>query len=160
MIRHVRTQDAAQIADIYNKYIQDTVITFETEPIDETEMRERISRIATHYPYLVYEQNHEIIGYCYAHGWKEKAAYSRTVETTVYLHPSYKRQGIGSVLMKALIEECRKSGFHALIACITEGNGESIALHEKLGFRQASHFQEVGYKFGRWLGILDYELLL
>lgn len=62
--------------------------------------------------------------------------------------------------MKALIEACAKQGYHTLIACITEGNGESIALHEKLGFKQASHFHEVGCKFGRWLGVVDYELTL
>ena len=67
---------------------------------------------------------------------------------------------IGSTLMKTLIEACAKQGYHTLIACITEGNGESIALHEKLGFKQASHFHEVGCKFGRWLGVVDYELTL
>lgn len=160
MIRQVRLQDAAQIAAIYNGYVNETTITFELDPVSDTDMRERIRKIAAHYPYLVYEQENRIIGYCYVHGWKEKAAYSHTAETTVYLHPSFKRQGIGSALMKALIEACAKQGYHTLIACITEGNGESIALHEKLGFKQASHFHEVGCKFGRWLGVVDYELTL
>lgn len=153
-------QDATQIADIYNRYVNETTVTFELDQVSEAEMRERIRMIAAHYPYLVYEQDNRIIGYCYAHGWKDKAAYSRTVETTVYLHPSFKHRGIGSSLMKALIQACGEAGFHTLIACITEGNGESVALHEKFGFRQASHFHEVGYKFGRWLGIVDYELTI
>lgn len=160
MIRNVELQDAAQIADIYNGYVKNTDISFETEQVGKAEMQERIRQIAARYPYIVYEKEGRIAGYCYAHEWKERAAYSKTLETTVYLHPAFKRQGIGNALMRALIEECRKSGFHALIACITDDNKGSIALHEQLGFRQVSHFKEVGYKFGRWLGVVDYELLL
>lgn len=160
MIRPVTPKDAAQIADIYNRYIKDTTITFELDQISTEEMEERIRQISSNYPYLVYERNNTVIGYCYAHGWKEKAAYNHTAETTVYLHPDFKRQGIGSLLMNMLIKECQKAGFHNLIACITEGNEESILMHEKLGFRQVSHFHEVGYKFGQWIGIVDYELLL
>ncbi len=160
MIRNVELQDAAQIADIYNGYVKNTDISFETEQVSKAEMQERIRQIAARYPYIVYEKEGRIAGYCYAHEWKGRAAYSKTLETTVYLHPAFKRQGIGNALMRALIEECRKSGFHALIACITDDNKGSIALHEQLGFRQVSHFKEVGYKFGRWLGVVDYELLL
>lgn len=160
MIRNVELQDAAQIADIYNGYVRNTDISFETEQVGKAEMQERIRQIAARYPYIVYEKEGRIAGYCYAHEWKERAAYSKTLETTVYLHPAFKRQGIGNALMRALIEECRKAGFHALIACIIDDNKGSIALHEQLGFRQVSHFKEVGYKFGRWLGVVDYELLL
>ena len=160
MIREATPRDARAIVEIYNEYIERGVETFETEPLSEEEMRARVVAIAADYPYLVYEEGGEVIGYCYAHEWKERAAYSKTLETTVYLHPAFKRQGIGNALMRALIEECRKSGFHALIACITDDNKGSIALHEQLGFRQVSHFKEVGYKFGRWLGVVDYELLL
>ena len=62
--------------------------------------------------------------------------------------------------MERLIEECRREGYRALIACITEGNAASDALHLRLGFKQVSHFERVGLKFGRWLDVVDYELLL
>ena len=58
------------------------------------------------------------------------------------------------------IEECRRDGYHALIACITEGNAASDALHLRLGFKRVSRFEKVGLKFGRWLDVVDYELLL
>ena len=74
--------------------------------------------------------------------------------------PSHTGKGIGKELMLHLIEECRRYGLHALIACITEGNEASYALHEKLGFEKVSYFREVGRKFGKWLGIVDYELIL
>lgn len=70
----------------------------------------------------------------------------------VYLSPRYKGKGIGRQLMERLIEECRAGGYHALIACITEGNEASCSLHEKLGFRKVSHFEKVGLKFGRVAG--------
>ena len=109
---------------------------------------------------LICLHHDEVVGYCYAHAWKEKAAYKYTLETTVYLSPGYKGKGIGRQLMERLIEECRVGGYHALIACITEGNEASCSLHEKLGFRKVSHFEKVGLKFGRWLDVVDYELII
>ena len=79
-------------------------------------MRERMAAISASYPYLVYLVDDEVAGYCYAHAWKERAAYRYTLETTVYLSPGYKGKGIGRLLMERLIEECRAGGFHALIA--------------------------------------------
>lgn len=159
-LREVRLSDAAGIAAIYNRYIKETAITFETEPVDVFEMENRIASFAGHALYFVYEIDEKIVGYCYAHAWKTKEAYNCTCETTVYVSHEYKHMGIGSMLMTRLIEECRKSGLHVLIACITEGNESSCRLHEKLGFRRVSHFHEVGFKFGRWLDVEDYELIL
>ena len=62
--------------------------------------------------------------------------------------------------MQRLIAECRGRGCHALIACITANNEASKSLHAKLGFVQVSHFKGVGLKFGQWLDVVDYELLL
>jgi len=160
MIRQVELQDAKAITNIYNEYVLHSVATFDTEPVQEEEMRARIAEISSRFPYFVYEEDKEITGYCYAHTWKEKAAYKYTLETTVYLSPRYKGKGIGRQLMERLIEECRAGGYHALIACITEGNEASYSLHEKLGFRKVSHFEKVGLKFGRWLDVVDYELII
>lgn len=160
MIRNVSPRDAQAIADIYNGYITGSVITFETEPLRVEEMEARISGIAASYPYLVYMEGDELAGYCYAHAWKERAAYRYTLETTVYLAPRHVGKGIGRRLMERLIEECRAGGYHALIACLTAGNEASRSLHEKLGFKKVSHFERVGLKFGRWLDVEDWELEL
>lgn len=153
-------RDAKAIVDIYNEYVVNSVATFETEPLRVEEMEGRIAGISASYPYLVYVDQDEVVEYCYAHTWKEKAAYKYTLETTVYLSPRYKGKGIGRQLMERLIEECRAGGYYALIACITEGNEASYSLHEKLGFRKVSHFEKVGLKFGRWLDVVDYELII
>lgn len=161
MIRKVSVHDAAHIAAIYNYYIKNTTITFETEPVSEQEMAHRIGQIASHYPYFVAtDHDGQITGYCYAHLWKEKDAYKFTAETTIYVHPDHHRRGIGRRLMAALLAACKENGLHNLIACITVPNEASVELHEKLGFKQVSHFHEVGFKFGQWLDIYDFEFIL
>ena len=160
MIRPVKLGDTKSITDIYNEYVVNSVATFDTEPVSEDDMRSRIADISSHYPYLVYELDGIIAGYCYAHAWKQKAAYKYTLETTIYLSPHYQKREIGKQLMTALIDECRKNGYHALIACITSGNEASNTLHLKLGFKQVSLFEKVGIKFGHRLDVADYELLL
>lgn len=161
LIRPVRpADDAAAITDIYNRYIAETTISFETEPLTVAAMQQRIEAIAAEHPYLVCERDGRLLGYCYAHAWKERAAYAQTLETTVYLAPDALRQGIGTALMQRLIHDCREQGVHVLVACITGGNEASIRLHERLGFQRASTFHEVGRKFGRWLDVVDMELTI
>ena len=160
MIRKVNATDAQAIAHIYNHYVLNTTISFETQAVTTAHMLHRITSISAQYPYLVYEHEGRVVGYCYAHLWKERVAYSQTLETTIYLHPDYCHRGIGKRLMQQLIEQWRAQGFHALIACITGGNEGSIALHQSLGFEQRSCFKEVGHKFGAWLDVVDLELIL
>ena len=160
MIRQVIPSDTAAIAAIYNEYVLHTDISFETEPLTVEEMRGRIEDISAAFPYFVFEEEGKVTGYCYAHPWKERAAYGRTLETTIYLSPEAQGRGIGTRLMERLIGACREAGFHALVACITGGNEPSIALHQKLGFRQVSCFPQVGCKFGRWLDVVDLQLML
>ncbi len=159
-LRPVTLADAPRIAAIYNRYIADTTITFETEPVTPEEMRVRIKTISSAFPYYVYEYDGELIGYCYAHFWKEREAYSKTLETTVYLAPEACGKGVGSLLMTRLIDECRHQGYHIMIACITADNLPSLKFHRRLGFRQVSRFSEVGRKFDRWLDVIDLELVL
>ena len=119
MIRKVERRDARSIARIYNRYVTETTISFETLPVDEAEMLRRIEDTASRYPYFVYEECGEVKGYCYAHAWKERAAYGCTWETTVYISSQERGRGIGRQLMETLIDACRSSDVRALIACIT-----------------------------------------
>ncbi len=160
MIRTVKLADAAEIVAIYNHYIINTTITFETDPLTAQQMSARIELLSSHYPYFVYEEDGKVVGYCYAHGWKEKAAYNQTVETTIYLSPTATRKGIGKKMLVHLIQECKRRNYHSLIACITQGNEASFVLHSHLGFQQASLFKEVGRKFNQWLDVVDYQLIL
>ncbi|MCC8115020.1 MAG: N-acetyltransferase family protein [Bacteroidales bacterium] len=159
-IRQATRADAEQIAQIYDPYVRNTAISFETDPVTTEQMADRITEISAHGPYFVAEEHGRILGYAYAHPWKERAAYSLTLETTVYVSPTEKGRGIGTALMARLIDDCRRRGFTALIACITAENDASIIFHNRLGFEQVSHFHKVGYKLGRYHDVIDMELLL
>ncbi|MDR3262273.1 MAG: GNAT family N-acetyltransferase [Tannerella sp.] len=160
MIRNVTPEDAEAIAGIYNYYVTKTIITFETEIVSAAEMRERITTLSAHYPYFVYEMDGRVTGYCYAALWKKRHAYHTTVESTIYVEPGSRNKGIGRALMQRLIEALKPLPVHAVIACISIPNPESIRLHETFGFEKVSHFREVGWKFDIWVDVGDWELLL
>ena len=160
MIRPVCAEDAEEIAAIYNYYVRETTISFETEELSLEQMRARVVDFAAACPYLVWEEAGRVLGYAYAHPWKERAAYAHTWEVTIYLHPEARGRGIGRELMAQLIPACRQAGCEVLIACITHGNETSCAFHQRLGFRQVSHFSGVGRKFGELLDVVDYQLSL
>lgn len=152
--------DVTSIAVIYSPYVENTTVSFEVVAPDVTEMRKRIDEIQKHCPYYVWEENGMILGYCYAHPWKTRPAYSNTLETTIYLSPDATGRGIGKKLMEVLIKDCRERGYHSLIACITAENTRSCVFHEHLGFSKVSCFRQVGFKFGRYLDVVDYQLQL
>ena len=161
MIRPIRIEDAAAVAAIYNHYIEHSTATFDTEPLSDRQMLSRLEAIVGRYPgYVSLSGAGELQGYAYAHPWQEKAAYRYTLETTIYLAPRFVGQGIGRALLSHLVEGCRREGYRSLIACITQGNVASEALHRKMGFRPVSRFVQVGTKFGRWIDVADYQLLL
>lgn len=159
-IRKVEDRDAREIAEIYNHYVRETTVTFVMEPISTEEMAANIKAICKEGPYFVMDDGERVIGFCYAHKWKSKAAYDKTFEVTIYLRPGFEGKGRGQLLMETLIRESRKRGVHALISCITQENDGSCRFHERLGFEKVSHFREVGRKFGRWLDVMDYELVI
>ena len=98
MIRRVELQDAKAITTIYNEYVEHSVATFETEPLREEDMRSRIAGIAVRFPYFVYEEEGKVVGYCYAHLWKERTAYRYTLENnglfSSWIRGEGHRQGI------------------------------------------------------------------
>lgn len=87
-------------------------------------------------------------------------AYKYTVEHSVYVHPEYRGAGLGLAVMQALIAAARQQGVHAMIGAVDATNAGSIALHERLGFAHVGTLPQVGFKFGRWLDLALYQLLL
>lgn len=160
MIRKATIGDAAAVAEIYNWYVTYGTETFETETVAVEEMRIRMSAVMNAYPFIVYDDGERVLGYAYAHQWKARAAYQLTWETSVYVATDHQNVGIGRVLMGRLIDDCRRAGCRVLIACITQGNVASEKLHRQLGFKQVSAFEQVGVKFGKTLGVNDWELML
>jgi len=160
MIRKITLKDAREIAEIYNYYVLNSCVTFEELEISTEEMRERIEATHSKFPWLVFEKESVILGYAYATMWKPRSAYKHTVESTVYLKKEATKNGIGSLLYAALIDQLTDLGFHAVIGGISLPNEASVALHEKFGFEKIAQFKEVGYKFKKWIDVGYWELLI
>jgi phosphinothricin acetyltransferase len=160
VIRPVTRNDAAAIAGIYNHYITNTAISFEEEPVSAGEMEKRIADISAKYPWLVWEEAGEVLGYTYVNKYRERSAYRYTAELTIYLKNGLEGRGMGSGLLARLLEELKKTGIHALVSAVTLPNERSAAIHEKFGFTKIAEFKEVGFKFGKWLHVGYWELLL
>ena len=160
MIRPATPADAEAIARIYNPYVADTIISFETEAVTAEAMATRILGIQETYPWYVREDAGAVVGYAYASRWKERQAYRFAVETTVYVAPGLARRGIGSSLYEVLLPDLRQHGWHTALGGIALPNDASVALHERFGFRKAAHLPQVGWKFGRWVDVGYWALVL
>lgn len=154
MIRNANSNDAENIAFIYNHYIDNTIITFEEDPVSAEDMKSRLAEtVSSGLPWLVFEDGNSILGYAYASRWKGRCAYRFSVETTVYLSPSSTSKGIGTRLYKELLTRLKESSVHIAIGGVALPNPASVALHEKLGMEKVGEFKEVGFKFGAWVDV-------
>jgi len=160
MLRPCTRADAEAITLIYNDFIRDTIITFEEVEISADEMAQRISRVTERLPWFVWEQDGTVVGYAYAAPWATRSAYRYAVETTIYLANEYSGRGIGTELYSALIDALRQTDVHCAIGGVALPNPGSVALHEKLGFVKVAHYNEVGRKFGHWIDVAYWQLLL
>jgi phosphinothricin acetyltransferase len=160
-IRPAIVGDAEQIAAIYNYFIADTVVTFETEQVDAAEIANRLGEtIAIPLPWLVAEQRGKVLGYAYASKWKGRCAYRFAVEATIYLDIEHTGKGIGLPLYTALIDAIRAHSMRTVIGGISLPNDASVHLHERLGFRKVGHFERVGFKQDRWVDVGYWQLQL
>jgi phosphinothricin acetyltransferase len=160
MIRKASLKDTKEICSIYNYHVANTIVTFEEEPVNENEMRQRIEDISSKFPWLVYENDDVIAGYAYASQWRTRSAYRFAAETTVYIHEDFKGRGVGTALYTKLIEEMKALSFRSLIGGVSLPNDASIALHEKLHFKKVAHFEQVGFKLNHWIDVGYWQLLL
>jgi len=154
MIRNVKLSDAERIAQIYNYYIENTVVTFDENQVAEETVRQKIEDIrAKSYPYLVYEEKGQLMGYAYLDTWRSRSAYNITLETSIYVDIQHTGKGWGSKLYEALIEKARGMNIHSLIAGISLPNDYSRKLHKKFGFQLIGNFKEVGIKFNKLIDV-------
>ena len=153
MIRVAVEADVPAILEIYAPYVTGTTITFEYEVPTKTEFLNRFRTITRDYPWLVWEENGEILGYAYACRPFERAAYSWCAEPSIYLKSAAQGRGIGRRLYLALEELLKLQGCRVLLALITGENTGSVAFHEKLGYSVCGQIHRCGWKFDRWLNV-------
>lgn len=143
-------RDAAGILAVYAPYIEQTAVTFEKEVPSEAEFGRRIRGIAAQFPYLVLEEDGDIIGYAYAHRQAERAAFDWNAELSIYLRMDQTGKGLGKPLYRLLMRLLEMQGYVNFYAVITGSNMGSIAMHERMGFVRCGHHEKTGWKFGAW----------
>lgn len=156
MIRVATPDDAAAIAALYAPHVLTGTASFETEPPDTTEMTARMARVLDKgWPWLVWDEAGDILGYAYAAQFRDRAAYRQTCENSIYVAKGAERRGIGAALLAALFDAARAAGFAEMIAVIGDGGGNlaSIGLHRAAGFDDAGRLRNVGRKFGTLLDV-------
>ena len=153
MIRIATEADVPAILDIYAPYVTDTTITFEYAVPAMDAFLLRFRNIIRDFPWLVWEEDGEILGYAYACRPFERAAYSWCAEPSIYLRSEIRGRGIGAKLYLALEEILKLQGYHVLLALITGENLPSLRFHEKLGYAVSGELKNSGFKFGRWCSV-------
>ena len=153
LIRAALPHDLAVITGIYDHAVRHGTASFELQPPDQKEMTRRYDALlAGGYPYLVAEIEGAIAGYAYAGPYRARPAYHWSVEDSIYVAPRSHRRGVGRALIERLIADAAAAGFRQMIAVIGDSaNAGSIELHRGAGFRMVGTFDNVGFKFGRWL---------
>jgi len=152
-IRSAIAPDLPAITAIYDHAVRFGTATFELDPPDLAEMTRRFQMLVDgRFPYLAAVAGGNVVGYAYAGLYRPRPAYRFTVENSVYLDPKAHGRGIGTALMRRLIADAEQRGFRQMIAVIGDSaNTASIGVHRTTGFRMVGTFENVGFKFGRWL---------
>jgi L-amino acid N-acyltransferase YncA len=152
-IRVATEDDAEDLAAIYEPHVSQGIASFEESAPTADVMRGRIVKLAGVFPWLVADDDGEVLGYAYADRFRERTAYRWAVETTVYVAKAAQRRGVARLLYAALLDILRRQGFTQAIAAISLPNDASIQLHELAGFRRAGVYRQVGWKQGRWVDV-------
>jgi L-amino acid N-acyltransferase YncA len=160
-IRYAREDDLPAILDIYNDVILNTTAVYSEEP-HTLQMRKDWfnDRVSNNFPVLVADADGVVAGFSSFGHFRVWPCYRYTVEVSVYVDTSYRGRGISKLLLQSLIDRANEMNMHVVIASISADNQISINLHSSLGFKEVAHFTEVGYKFGRWLDLKFFELML
>jgi len=160
MIRKYHPKDLQSIVDILNYYVKNDACIFQVEPYTFDEIEKKFEIIQATYPIFIEEKDNKVIGFAYGARWRDKPAYAKSVETTIYVHPNYLHAGIGEPLYRKLIETLTQMNFHLLVAGMTMPNLGSQRLHEKLGFEKVGEFKEAGMKFGKWHNVGFWQMVI
>lgn len=156
-IRDAVEDDLPDVLSLYRHYVRNSVVTFDEKPPTMAQFRSRFRHLQKlGYPFRVaVSPQGLVLGYAYVFPFREKTGFRKTVESSIYLGPASLGRGLGSALLADLIEECDKADLKEMIAVIADSGAEaSIALHRKFGFIESGRMGKVGFKFGRWIGIV------
>jgi L-amino acid N-acyltransferase YncA len=150
LIRLATPADGPAMAAIYAPHVQQRATSFELVAPDGAQMAQRAAAVLARWPWLVREEDGELLGYCYASAFAERAAYQWSVTVSAYVRESHLRRGVGRSLYATLFELLRRQGVFNAFAGITLPNEASVGMHAALGFERVGLYPRVGFKLGRW----------
>jgi L-amino acid N-acyltransferase YncA len=153
----LQEKDFPLVKEIYDHYILNSTATFHMDLISIEELKKVIWITHPKYKSYLIAYNGEISGYCYISQYKNRQAYDRTAEITIYIKPYLTGKGIGKETMGMLESIAMNNGISVLIGIITSENQASIKLFEKCGYEKCAHFKKVGQKFNRILDVVAYQ---
>ena len=153
MIRFVEEKDIESLVAIYNYYIENTTYTLELMPLSVDEFYARAEKIRERFPYLVYEEGGEILGYAYLNDFNPRGGYRFTADLSLYVAPSARGRGIGRALYEAIEPRAKEMGICNILSLITSENEASLAFHDALGFERVANIDNIAHKFDRWIGL-------
>ena len=169
--RLIEPADAPALLEIYNPEIIETTVTFDLVAWDLEDARRWITEHEGAHVALVAigEPDEEgprgardevILGYAAIGPYRSRPAYATTVENSLYVARSARRGGVGTLLLTDLLHAAQAGGFHSVVARIVGENQASIQLHERCGFDHVGVEHEVGRKHGKWLDVVEMQILL
>lgn len=153
MIRIAVEADLPAILAIYAPYVENTTYSFEYTVPTEASFLQRFRKITAQCPYLVWEEDGQVLGYAYGSLPFTRAAYAWMGEVSIYLAPEIQGRGIGRKMYAAIERIMALQGYRVLYAVVTEENRGSVAFHQALGYKIAGQFSKCGFKFDRWVGV-------
>ena len=159
-VRMAKEEDIAQILEIYGPYILNTAVSFEYTVPSLEAFTQRYRAITDQFPWLVWEEQEQILGYAYGSAPFERAAFQWCAEASIYLRPEAQGQGIGKALYRELESLLRQQGYLKVYAIITSENQNSVEFHKAVGYTHVADMPGCGFKLGRWHGIIWMEKLL
>ena len=160
-MRLATLDDAEATREIYNREVTTTTVTFDLVPRTLADQRAWLAAHAGAHPAIVAEDDTgAVTGFASLTAYRDRPAYSTTVEDSVYVHHEARGKGVGRLLLGELLGLATVHGFHAVMARIVGGHEASIALHRACGFELVGVEREVGRKFGRWLDVALMQKLL
>ena len=159
-IRQAEARDLNRLVEIYNHYVAETHVTFDTQPFAVGARTQWFTQFADTGPYRLFvaEQDGDVMGYASSLPFKPKPAYGTSVETTIYLDPAHTGNGLGFRLYGHLVGQLIEEPLlHRAYGGVAQPNPASVALHEKLGYKRVATYHEVGYKFDKFWDVHWYE---
>jgi L-amino acid N-acyltransferase YncA len=159
-IRLAEVGDAEAIRAIYNHEVLRSTVTFDLRPRSLEEQEQWLVARSGAHAVIVAVDGDEVVGFGSLSPFRERPAYSTSVEDSIYVRGDQRGTGVGRALLEELIKLATQHGFHTVLARIVGGHEASIALHEAVGFEVVGTEREVGRKFGRWLDVMVMQRLL